>query len=211
MFTGLVEGLATVESVIENGPGVDIAINPSGHLDEIESTKIGDSIAINGCCLTVIRIEQPQADQSLWVFQAGSETLSKTNLGTFKPGTAVNLERSLRPTDRMGGHFVQGHVDAIGHVDAVETEGEWTNIWFKVPAALTRQMVPKGSVTVDGVSLTLVNVEAERFSVALIPHTLEVTTLGNRSVGETVNIETDIIGKYMEKMLTGITEKDSAN
>ncbi len=216
MFTGLVEGLAMVVSVTENGPGVDIVVDPSEHLAELETTQIGDSIALNGCCLTVIRIDSSEAHPVQWVFQAGSETLSKTNLGTFATGTLVNLERSLRPTDRLGGHFVQGHVDGIGQVDALETEGEWTNIWFKVPPRLTRQMVPKGSVTVDGVSLTLVNVEDERFSVALIPHTLEVTTLGKRSEGETVNIETDIIGKYMEKMLTGITEmgsteKDSAN
>lgn len=203
MFTGLIEGLGTVASVEVNGPGVDLSIQPGDDLENRETTQIGDSVAINGCCLTVIRIEG-----EVWVFQAGTETLSKTNLGTFQAETKVNLERSLRPTDRMGGHFVQGHVDGTGKVDAIETEGEWTTMWFKVPSHLTRQMVQKGSVTVDGISLTLVEVEEERFSVALIPHTLEVTTLGNRSVGDTVNIETDIIGKYMEKMLGGVVFKN---
>ncbi len=206
MFTGLIEGLGTVTSVEANGPGVDLSIQPGDDLENCETTQIGDSVAINGCCLTVIRIEE-----SVWVFQAGTETLSKTNLGTFQTGTKVNLERSLRPTDRMGGHFVQGHVDGTGKVDVIEAEGEWTNMCFKVPSQLTRQMVQKGSVTVDGISLTLVQVEHERFSVALIPHTLEVTTLGNRSVGDTVNIETDIIGKYMEKMLGSVVSGGEGN
>ncbi|MDB4733390.1 riboflavin synthase [Planctomicrobium sp.] len=199
MFTGLVESLAFVTSIEENGPGVDISISPSADLNDIETTEIGASVAINGCCLTVIRIQDRK-----WVFQAGTETLSKTNLGTSKQGSTVNIERSLRPTDRLGGHFVQGHVDGTGTVDAIEQEGEWTNMWFAVSPSLTRQMVPKGSITVDGISLTLVNVEETRFSVALIPHTLQVTTLGQRSVGDIVNIETDIIAKYMEKMLGGI-------
>lgn len=196
MFTGLVEGLATVQSISENGPGVDLTIAPASSLVDLSSSQIGDSVAINGCCLTIIQI-----GENSWVFQAGTETLSKTNLGELIPQAKVNIERSLRPTDRLGGHFVQGHVDGTGVVDTIERDGEWTNIWFRVPPRLTRQMVAKGSVTVDGVSLTLVNVEPERFSVALIPHTLEVTTLGARQVGDTVNIETDILGKYMEKFL----------
>ena len=199
MFTGLVEGLGVVTAIEEDGPGVELAISPSTDLKEIESTHIGDSIAINGCCLTVIR-----NDGESWWFQAGSETLSRTNLGKFEVGTKVNLERSLRANDRLGGHFVQGHVDGVGTVDEIIKEGDWIHIWFKVEHLLTRQMVPKGSVTVDGVSLTLVEVEDDRFSVALIPHTLEVTTLGLREVGQRVNIETDIIGKYMEKMLGNV-------
>lgn len=207
MFTGLVEGVATVASIEKNGPGVDLVITPPADLSDLKSTEIGDSVAINGCCLTVIRIEDQR-----WTFQAGTETLSKTNLGELSADSVANIERSLRPSDRLGGHFVQGHVDATGQVDAIEQDGEWTNMWFSVPESLTRQMVPKGSITVDGISLTLVNVEATRFSVALIPHTLEVTTLGERRVGDTVNIETDIIGKYMEKMLGGVVSAgDGAN
>lgn len=199
MFTGLVEGLAKVVSLAENGPGVDLTIEPGSEITDLETTQIGDSVAINGCCLTVITI-----DNGAWTFQAGTETLSRTNLGQLQVNSEVNIERSLKSTDRLGGHFVQGHVDATGSVDVIDQDGEWTNMWFRVPSQLTRQMVSKGSVTVDGISLTVVDVEEERFSVALIPHTLEVTTLGNRQVGDTVNIETDIIGKYMEKMLGAV-------
>lgn len=175
---------------------MELCLAPCAGFPDPDDVAIGDSVAIHGCCLTVVGI-----DDGTWRFQAGRETLSLTNLGHLQPGDVVNLERSLRPTDRLGGHFVQGHVDGVGIVAAIERSGEWTDMWFHVPTALTRQMVRKGSVAVDGVSLTLVNVEAERFSVALIPHTLAVTTLGRRNVGDVVNIETDIIGKYVEKGL----------
>jgi riboflavin synthase len=138
-----------------------------------------------------------------WAFQAGTETLSKTNLGRLRTGDAVNLERSLPVSGRLGGHFVQGHVDGIGHVDVVDRDGEWVTMWFRVPEALATLMVSKGSVAVDGISLTVVNVERDRFSVALIPHTLSVTTLGIRRAGDPVNIETDILGKYVQKLLGG--------
>jgi riboflavin synthase len=180
-----------------------LVIDPPREMQRDDPPAIGDSIAINGCCLTLVAVSRGS-----WAFQAGSETLSRTNLGRLQPGDAVNLERSLRPTDRLGGHFVQGHVDDVGHVDAIEREGEWTHMSFRVPARLTRQMVSKGSVTVDGVSLTLVQVEAERFSVALIPHTLDATTLGLRNVGDAVNIETDVLGKYVEKMLGGFARPE---
>lgn len=199
MFTGLVEGLGTVTQLEQVGPGIDLTIQPAADLlTDGTFADIGASVAINGCCLTVIR-----AEDNGFVFQAGTETLSRTNLGELKVGSQVNLERSLRPTDRMGGHFVQGHVDGLGSVDQIDQDGEWTTMWFRVPKQLTGQMVSKGSITVDGVSLTLVDVDAERFSIALIPHTLAVTTLGQRNVGDPVNIETDIIGKYLEKMLAG--------
>ncbi len=116
-------------------------------------------------------------------------------------GDAVNLERSLRASDRLGGHFVQGHIDDVGEVDDIERESEWVHMRFRAPRRLTRQMVQKGSVAVDGVSLTLTDVDDKRFSVALIPHTLEVTTLGRREINDAVNIETDVIGKYVEKLL----------
>jgi riboflavin synthase len=198
MFTGLVEGRGIVRSIRQDGPGVELVIQPPRQAvrNEADAVQIGESIAINGCCLTVVR-----ADQDGWSFQAGSETLSRTNLGELRPGDRVNLERSLPVNARIGGHFVQGHIDGVGRVNAIERDDEWVNIWFQVPEHLTRQMVEKGSVAVDGVSLTLVCVEQRRFSVALIPHTLEITTLGERAVGDSVNIETDILGKYIEKML----------
>ena len=118
-------------------------------------------------------------------------------------GSSVNLERSLAVGARLGGHFVQGHVDGVANVDAIDRAGEWVDMWFRVPDTMTQLMVPKGSIAVDGISLTLVHVEENRFSVALIPHTLEITTLGHRAVGDRINIELDILGKYVAKLLTG--------
>ncbi len=194
MFTGLVEGQATVRGVIPEGAAVRLVLEmPAEFASE---ARLGDSIALNGCCLTVVAINGGTFD-----FQAGTETLSKTNLGEFRPGSLVNVERAVAVGARLGGHFVQGHVDGTGQVDLIEQDGEWTTMWFRVPHPLTLQMVQKGSITVDGISLTLVKVEPERFSVALIPHTLSVTTLGQRTVGDTVNIETDILGKYVQKLI----------
>ena len=124
-------------------------------------------------------------------------------MGELREGTSVNLERSLSIGDRLGGHFVTGHVDAIGHVDERIDDQDWSTFWFRVPAQLTRQMASKGSVAVDGISLTLVDVEQDRFSVALIPHTLEVTTLGKKKVGDVVNIETDLLAKYVQRQIPG--------
>lgn len=198
MFTGLVEGLGTVRNLAQEVAGIRLDIVPPASMVDASTDRcqIGDSVAINGCCLTVVAL----ADGA-WSFQAGTETLSKTNLGRLQAGHVVNLERSLPVSARLGGHFVQGHVDGTGTVDAIDREGDWVSMRFRVPSHLSQLMVPKGSVAVDGVSLTLVNVEAERFSIALIPHTLDVTTLGRRNVGDPVNIETDILGKYVQKLL----------
>lgn len=194
MFTGLVEGQATVLEVVPEGAAVRLELDmPAQFSGEVQ---LGDSIALNGCCLTMIAIDGDRMS-----FQAGTETLSKTNLGELGPGSRVNVERAVAVGSRLGGHFVQGHVDGTGQVERIEQDGEWTTMWFRVPRPLTLQMVQKGSITVDGISLTLVQVEAERFSVALIPHTLSVTTLGQRRVGDTVNIETDILGKYVQKLV----------
>jgi riboflavin synthase len=160
---------------------------------------LGESVAINGTCLTVI--EQSPDD---FLVQAGPETLRRTNLGDLKEGDRVNLERSLKVGDRLGGHIVQGHVDGVGRIAAREPQGDWETVWFAVPAELAAQMVTKGSVAVDGVSLTLVDVEAERFSVALIPHTMTITTLGFKKVGDAVNIESDLFGKYVMKYLQSL-------
>jgi len=195
MFTGLVEGQGTILEAVPEAAGTRLVVAPPADL--LPGSTIGDSVAINGCCLTMIA-ERTGA----WTFQAGPETLSRTNLGKLRPGDRVNLERALHASARLGGHFVQGHIDGCGTVDSILTDGEWVTIWFRAPASLTRQMVSKGSIAVDGVSLTLVGVEAERFSVALIPHTLAMTTLGTRREHDLVNIETDILAKYVEKMLT---------
>lgn len=200
MFTGLVEGRGRVDEIRSDGAAIFLVI---GVPDEVtEGAAVGDSVALNGCCLTVVDL-----DGNRLSFQAGTETLSKTNLGKLIAGDSVNLERPLSADGRLGGHFVQGHVDGVGQVDAVERDGEWVTMWFRVPANLAAQMVPKGSVAVDGISLTLVNVERQRFSVTLIPHTLEVTTLGIRDIGDDVNIETDILGKYVQNFLN--SERDT--
>ena len=199
MFTGLVEGQGTIQAIVPEGDAIRIdVLIPSLMTDSLE---IGASVAINGCCLTVVSLSGPSDEGVIAAFQAGTETLSKTNLGNLASGHVVNLERSLTANARLGGHFVQGHVDGVGRVAEIDRDGEWVTMRFRIPASLARFLVPKGSVAVDGISLTVVNVEADRFSVALIPHTLEVTTLGTRSVDDPVNIETDILGKYVDRML----------
>ena len=194
MFTGLVEGLGLVREIRPGASSVGLVIEAPSSMTE--DVAVGASVAINGCCLTVVEI----ADRC-WSFEAGSETLSRTNLGKLKPGDAVNLERSLPANGRLGGHFVQGHIDGTGQVHRIERAGEWVTMWFWAPESLTAQMVSKGSIAVDGVSLTLVEVSTEHFSVCLIPHTLDVTTLGRLREWDLVNIETDILGKYVQKML----------
>ena len=195
MFTGLVEEKGSVVSIvpINNGTAIELTVAASVvHAD----ANIGDSIAINGCCLTVIKIDGSQLS-----FEAGSETLSRTNLGKLEAASPVNLERALAVGQRMGGHYVSGHIDVLATVDQRNEDGQWAEFWFRVPPEWTKQMANKGSVAVDGISLTLVEVQAERFSVALIPHTLAATTLGDRNVGDTVNIETDLLAKYVQQQL----------
>jgi riboflavin synthase len=197
MFTGLVETLAEVAAVITEPPGVRLVICEPRIA---ASTSVGDSIALNGCCLTVVSV-----DGGMISFQAGQETLSRTNLGELAAGDAVNIERSLRAGDAIGGHLVTGHIDAVGVVDARQDDADWCIMWFRAPAPQLLQMASKGSVAVDGVSLTLVDVETNRFSVALIPHTLSITTLGRRKVGDRVNVETDILAKYVQRHLELLT------
>jgi riboflavin synthase len=193
MFTGLVEALATVVRLEPRPPGLRLWIDAGAIAEE---AAVGDSIALNGCCLTVVARQATEL-----AFDAGPETLSRTNLGRLAAGSQVNLERSLALGDRLGGHLVTGHVDAVGTLERRLDQADWATLWFAVPGELTRQMASKGSVAVDGVSLTLVEVASERFSVALIPHTLAVTTLGGLRPGDAVNIETDLLAKYVEAQL----------
>jgi riboflavin synthase len=192
MFTGLVESLGTIVRITESGSGRRLVVrDPMG-----PQLAVGESVAVNGACLTVVDIRGDE-----FSFDVGPETLLKTNLGRLVAGGRANLERSLRVGDRLGGHFVQGHVDAVGTIDERVRTGEWEDIWFRCPAELTRLMVPKGSIAVDGVSLTLVNVESERFSVMLIPHTQSATTLGIKRVGDPVNLEADMLARHVAKLL----------
>jgi len=193
MFTGLVETMGTVRNVVADGTGTLLTIEESTIAQDL---PLGASVAINGVCLTVIA-----ADATSFSFQAGPETLKRTNLGELQAGSRVNLERALRVGDRLGGHIVQGHVDGVGHVDSRQREGEWEFVWFRCDSQLSRQMIRKGSITIDGVSLTLVDVEFGRFSVALIPVTMAVTTLGFKQPGHSVNLETDLFAKYVFKYM----------
>lgn len=197
MFTGLIQCLAEVTDIVAEPPGVRLVIREPRIAAQ---AAIGDSIAINGCCLTVVAIEIDRLS-----FQAGQETLSRTNLGELEPGAAVNIEQSLKAGDPIGGHYVTGHIDAVGTLDVRHDDADWCMMWFHAPATQLEQMASKGSVAVDGVSLTLVDVERARFSVALIPHTLSLTTLGRRKVGDRVNIETDVLAKYVQRQIRAIS------
>lgn len=193
MFTGLVEAMGTIRRFDRAQAEVDAA-DLAVEIPFADELAIGESVAVDGCCLTVVRIEAQQV-----VFQCGPETLKRTTLGRRRIGDAVNLERALRADQRLGGHFVQGHVDGVGEVVRRDRSGEWEIVSFRVET-LAAEIVPKGSVAVDGVSLTVVDVDHEKFSVMLIPHTLSATTLGRRPVGSFVNIETDVLAKYVAKM-----------
>jgi riboflavin synthase len=200
MFTGIVEELGAVRAL---APGrLEVACR-----DVLEGTRVGDSISVNGCCLTVTRLDEGGFSADLM-----GETLARTALGDLDPGAAVNLERALRADARLGGHLVQGHVDAVADVLRVEPqparEGEhggpgWTMMTFTLPAPVAPYVVEKGSITVDGASLTVMSAAAHSFSVGLIPHTLAVTVLGRRRAGDSVNLEADVIAKYVERLLAG--------
>lgn len=163
-----------------------------------EGTKIGDSVAVSGVCLTVTRLDGGAA-----AFDLSGETLSRTTLGQLKAGDAVNLERALRADSRMGGHFVQGHVDGVGKIRGIERSRAGWTFEFEAPQGLLAQIVEKGSVAVDGISLTAASLTARGFTVAVIPHTFENTTLGKKKTGDAVNVEADILGKYVRQFLQG--------
>jgi riboflavin synthase len=194
MFTGIVEELGTVRSITSDGGGARVEIEAKRVL---EDATLGASIAVNGCCLTVVAL-----GDDTWSADAVVETLARTNLGDLTAGDPVNLERPLRLADRLGGHLVQGHVDATGTVRARDPQPDGSVLMrFAAPADLLGYVVHKGSITVDGVSLTVAAVHDDGFSVAVIPHTLAVTTLGARRVGERVNLEADLVAKYVERLL----------
>jgi riboflavin synthase len=195
MFTGLVERMGEVRRIEPDGAGGRVIVLAAPVF--AAELSLGESVAVNGACLTVI---ERNADS--FTFQAGPETLLRTNLGELSAGDHVNLERALRLSDRLGGHLVQGHIDGVGHIIERSRQGEWETVWFSCPPKLTRQLVSKGSIAVDGVSLTLVEVAADRFSVMLIPHTLANSTLGFKQPGATVNLETDIIAKYVQRLVS---------
>lgn len=194
MFTGLVETIGTITAVADQPPGKRFTIRAEGVWAD---ANIGDSISINGCCLTVVGVDSAELD-----FEAGEETLSRTNLGELCVGSVVNLERSLAVGDRLGGHYVTGHVDAVGTLLERRDDPPWAQLRFQMPSRLASQVASKGSIAIDGVSLTVVEAHSRSFTVALIPHTLDVTTLGRRAIGDRVNLETDVLAKYVERCLS---------
>ena len=194
MFTGLVEEVGTVRSVTPVGDGARVVIEASLVLDD---ASLGASIAVNGCCLTVVEF-----DATSWAADAVPETLERTNIGSLRPGDVVNLERPLAAAGRFGGHIVQGHVDGTATISAIDELDDGSfRYTFAMSAALANYVVEKGSIAVDGISLTVAAVDATTFSIAVIPHTHEVTTLGRRTVGDVVNIEADVLAKYVERLV----------
>jgi riboflavin synthase len=202
MFTGIIEGLGAVAAIRPVGQGKRLAITADF---ELAGTKVGDSIAVSGACLTAVAIAGRKFD-----VDASPETLARTTLGAARVGERVNLERALRLSDRIDGHLVSGHTDGTGVIASREAAGNAVIVTVAVPKALTRYMIVKGSVAVDGVSLTINRIEADRFSVSIIPYTSGLTTIGFKQKGEGVNIEVDMIGKYVEKFLSAQTGRAAA-
>jgi riboflavin synthase len=193
MFTGIVEELGTVDGVEDQTDAIRLTIHAEHVLADV---SLGDSISVNGCCLTVA-----ERDGDTWTADVMQETLDKTSLAGVRPGDRVNLERAVTPATRLGGHIVQGHVDGVGTIAARTPSEHWEVVDVAMPTALARYLVDKGSITVDGVSLTVVEAREDGFSVSLIPETLARTTLGSRQVGDRVNLEVDVLAKHVEKLL----------
>jgi len=196
MFTGLIEAVCKVKSVRRSGGAMLLTIDLGNLADDC---KAGDSIAVNGVCLTITRLEGGLAD-----FDVSRETLAKSTLDNLGPSSQVNIERAIKATDRFGGHFVQGHIDGTAIVKAIDKQGKFVDMKFATEAELLDSMVAKGSVAVDGISLTIAGMDKDGFSVALIPETLNRTALGKIKIGDKVNIETDIIVKTIKKQLDKI-------
>lgn len=197
MFTGIVEELGRVVAIEEQGDACRLTIAADVVL---EDARLGDSIAVNGCCLTVV-----ETDGRQWTADVMQETLDKTSLTGVTAGDRVNLERAVTPQTRLGGHIVQGHVDGTGRILRRTPSDHWTMVEISLPEHLSRYLVDKGSITVDGVSLTVVEAGPDSFTISLIPETLARTTLGFREVGGVVNLEADVLAKHVEKLLQSTT------
>jgi riboflavin synthase len=200
VFTGIIEELGRVRAVHPREGGARLEIDAT---TVTADAAVGDSIAVNGCCLTIVEF-----GHGWWAADTVIETLERTALGSLEAGDPVNLERPLRPSDRLGGHLVQGHVDAVARIaDRAPLPDGSARFAFSAPSDVLRYVVEKGSVAVDGISLTVTAVDDEKFEVAVIPHTLAVTTLGHKESGAPVNIEVDLLAKYVERLLTPISRE----
>ena len=201
MFTGIIEGLGTISGISAAGQGKRLAINADFELNQ---TKIGDSISVSGACLTAVKIESRRFEVDV-----SPETLKTTTFGNAKMGDRVNLERAMRLSDRIDGHLVSGHIDGVGTVKHRQKTGNAVIVTITVPEALTRCMITKGSVAVDGISLTINSCGKDEFTASIIPHTATMTTIGLKAKGDLVNIETDMIGKYVERFLKGVVSREN--
>lgn len=198
MFTGIIEEMGGVKALRREAGGARLTLAASLVLD---GTAVGDSICVNGVCLTVVELGKTEFSADV-----AAETLNVTNLGELHIGQKVNLERALQLSARIGGHLVTGHVDAVGRIKEKRQEGNSWRVFVGAPENALRYIIKKGSIAVDGISLTVADVDAAGFSIAMIPHTAKLTTMGYKSAGDSVNLETDIIGKYVEKLLSGRTD-----
>lgn len=199
MFTGLIRDVGRIEAVRREGSGSTLEIRT---VLADETLSVGDSLAVDGACLTAVSVEPGRVR-----VEAVAETLKRTTLGGLKPGSRVNLERPLRLGDRLDGHWVQGHVDGVGRIRSVREVGKGTVVTVETPGPVLRYVVEKGSVAVDGISLTVSGVHKDAFEVSLVPHTLEKTTLGSKGPSDQVNLEADVLGKYVERFLGGRTDR----
>jgi riboflavin synthase len=203
LFTGLIVEIGEVVSVRKRSGGAILSLKA----DKIASdAKIGDSISVNGVCLTITELRTPNSEL---FFDLSDETLRSTNLGTLKAGNRINLEPSLMPDSKIGGHFVTGHVDAVGRIASKTNLGDMIKVKIEAPLKVMNFLVEKGSVAVDGISLTVVDIFKDGFSVVIIPHTAKLTTIGYKDIGDTVNIESDILGKYVARFLNKGKDSDS--
>lgn len=194
MFTGIIEGIGKVEKIsknTKNRSAIQMTVNLGKYA---KGLKIGQSVSLNGVCLTATKLTKSNC-----IFEMIEETTNKTDLGNLKPGDIVNIERSLRTGDRLEGHFVLGHVDGVGTIKKIQNKPKEVQVWFEVPKELSKYVVKKGSIAVDGISLTVVDIKNNLASVCLIPHTIEITNFKTKNVGDKINIETDILGKYILK------------
>ncbi len=194
MFTGIVEGIGKVKKIskiTKNRSAIQMIVDLGKHS---KGLKTGQSVALNGVCLTVTKLSKDGC-----TFEMIEETTKKTDLGNLKPGGIVNIERSLKAGDRLEGHFVLGHVDGVGIIKKIEKKPKEVQVWFQIPRNLSKYVVKKGSIAIDGISLTVVEIKNNMASVCLIPHTIEVTNFKTKKIGDKINIETDILGKYILK------------
>ena len=194
MFTGIIESIGTIARIERRGGDVRLHVD-AGSLG-LDDVKLGDSISVSGVCLTAVEI-----DGAVFTVDVSTETLARTTLGALRDGDPVNLEKAMRLSDRLGGHLVAGHIDGVGRVVSIESDARSQRWLFELPAALARYLAPKGSICIDGVSLTVNEVDGARFGVNLIPHTIDVTTFKTRRTGDAVNIEVDLLARYVEQLL----------